>query len=174
MISKSSSIIIILSIILSCTVTFLAANDGVAGAYSAALGTPRLSQYVATANEHYSATDKTFHSANTQSREDILTSHRRSRDQLLANQQRWLSMSGSWVAASNSTSTNTSSISNIGNSSSSRGRRARRGAIVRFEVEPYQMWALPINYMINSSFSGNNTLLFKLKTSFNTVCIVIF
>jgi hypothetical protein len=180
MISTSCLTIIILSLIHSRTVTFLVANDRVA---HSALGRPRLTQYVATkdlslvatASEQYSANDKTFYSANTRSRKDILTSHRRLRDQLLANERylfishdhlltnkRLLNTSRDHMLANERRQLNTSELS-AGKSSRRQSirRRARRGAIVRFEVETYQMWALPINYVINSSFSGNNTLYCK-------------
>lgn len=142
-----SIIIFLLSIIFTRTVKFLAANDveveGLMSINSKFRRLNKLAQSVATSTEH-SGDGKTFYSAS-RARDDYLASYRRPRDLLLANERRRLSTSKSSVGDSRS------------NSSSSRhsSRREKRGAIVRSEAASYQIWALPINYMIHSSFSGN-------------------
>jgi hypothetical protein len=154
--ASASIIIFLLSLILNtCTVEFLAANaDEVEGLMSINTEFRRLNklaQSVATSTEH-SVDGKTLYSTS-RARDDYLASYRRSRDQLLANERRRLSISKSSVAGN----------SNSSSSSRHSSRREKRGAIIRSEAASYQIWALPINYMIHSSFSGNTLRCRHLK-----------
>jgi hypothetical protein len=137
-----------------------------------------------------SVDDKTMYSSN-RSRDDMVTSHDRSRDD---GQRQWIvlnegsvninsrqhphawhqqqqqqvitmtyttdekgeiELSRDHMLANERRQLNTSELS-AGKSSRRQSirRRARRGAIVRFEVPPFEKFVPPIKYMINDSFSG--------------------